>query len=118
LHLAQALSPFCYKTHWRIPPHLGFGQYLNHSIYYGGQVSLRRNGVAIMVNKRVQIAVAGCNLKNYRMTSVYFQGKPFNIRVTQVYAPRSNDEEVEVERFYEDRQDLLELTPKKLSFSL
>jgi len=98
----------------------GMGEFNSddHSIYYGGQVSLRRNGVAIMVNKRVQIAVAGCNLKNYRMTSVYFQGKPFNIRVTQVYAPRSNDEEVEVERFYEDRQDLLELTPKKMSFSL
>jgi len=98
----------------------GMGEFNSddHSIYYGGQESLRRNGVAIMVNKRVQIAVAGCNLKNYRMTSVYFQGKPFNIRVTQVYAPRSNDEEVEVERFYEDRQDLLELTPKKLSFSL
>ena len=98
----------------------GMGEFNSddHSIYYGGQESLRRNGVATMVNKRVQIAVAGCNLKNYRMTSVYFQGKPFNIRVTQVYAPRSNDEEVEVERFYEDRQDLLELTPKKLSFSL
>jgi len=98
----------------------GMGEFNSddHSIYYGGQESLRRNGVAIMVNKRVQIAVAGCNLKNYRMTSVYFQGKPFNIRVTQVYAPRSNDEEVEVERFYEDRQDLLELTPKKMSFSL
>ena len=98
----------------------GMGEFNSddHSIYYGGQESLRRNGVAIMVNKRVQIAVAGCNLKNYRMTSVYFQGKPFNIRVTQVYAPRSNDEEVEVERFYEDRQDILELTPKKMSFSL
>ena len=98
----------------------GMGEFNSddHSIYYGGQESLRRNGVATMVNKRVQIAVAGCNLKNYRMTSVYFQGKPFNIRVTQVYAPRSNDEEVEVERFYEDRQDLLELTPQKMSFSL
>ena len=98
----------------------GMGEFNSddHSIYYGGQESLRRNGVATMVNKRLQIAVAGCNLKNYRMTSVYFQGKPFNIRVTQVYARRSNDEEVEVERFYEDRQDLLELTPKKLSFSL
>jgi len=98
----------------------GMGEFNSddHSIYYGGQESLRRNGVATMVNKRLQIAVAGCNLKNYRMTSVYFQGKPFNIRVTQVYAPRSNDEEVEVERFYEDRQDLLELTPQKMSFSL
>ena len=98
----------------------GMGEFNSddHSIYYGGQDSLRRTGVATMVNKRLQIAVAGCNLKNYRMTSVYFQGKPFNIRVTQVYAPRSNDEEVEVERFYEDRQDLLELTPQKMSFSL
>ena len=84
-----------------------------HSIYYGRQESLRRNGVAIMVNKRVQNAIAGCNLKNYRMTSVYFQGKPFNITVIQVYAPTSNDEEAEVERFYEDRQDLLELRCKK-----
>ena len=71
-----------------------------------------------MVNKRVQIAVAGCNLKNYRMTSVYFQGKPFNIMVIQVYALTSNAEEAEVEQFYEDLQDLLELTPQKMSFSL
>ena len=66
-----------------------------------------------MVNKRVQNAVLGCNLKNDRMISVHFQGKPFNITVIQVYAPISNDEEAEVERFYEDLQDLLELTPKK-----
>ena len=66
-----------------------------------------------MVNKRVQNAVAGCNLKNYRMISVRFQGKPFNITVIQVYAPTCNAEEAEVERFYEDLQDLLELTPKK-----
>ena len=66
-----------------------------------------------MVNKRVQNAVAGCNLKNYRMNSVRFQGKPFNITVIQVYVPTRNDEEAEVERFYKDRQDLLELTPKK-----
>ena len=66
-----------------------------------------------MVNKRVQNAVLGCNLKNDRMISVRFQGKPFNITVIQVYAPTSNAEEAEVERFYEDRQDLLELTPKK-----
>ena len=71
-------------------------------IYYRGQESLRRNEVAIMVNKRVQNAVAGCNLKNYRMISVHFQGKPFNITVIQVYAPTSNAEEAEVERFYED----------------
>ena len=66
-----------------------------------------------MVNKRVQNAVLGCNLKNDRMTSVHFQGKPFNITVIKVYAPTSNAEETEVEQFYEDLQDLLELTPKK-----
>ena len=85
----------------------------DHYIYYCGQESLRRNGVAIMVNKRVQNAVIGCNLKNDRMISVPFQGKPFNITVIQVYAPTSNAEEAEIERFYEDLQDLLELTPKK-----
>ena len=82
-------------------------------IYYCGQESLRRNGVAIMVNKRVQYAVLEDNHKNDRMISVRFQGKPFNITVIQVYAPTSNAEETEVERFYEDLQDLLELTPKK-----
>ena len=82
-------------------------------IYYCGQESLRRNGVAIIINKRVQTAVLGCNLKNDRMISVHFQGKPFNITVIQVYAPTSNSEEAEVERFYEDLQKLLELTPKK-----
>ena len=66
-----------------------------------------------MVNKRVQNAVLGCNLKNDRMISIRFQGKPFNIAVIQVYVPTSNAEEAEVERFYEDLQDLLELTPKK-----
>ena len=71
-----------------------------------------------MVNKRVQNAVLGCNLKNDRMISVRLQGKPLNITVIQVYAPTSNAEETEVERFYEDLQDLLELTPKKMSFSL
>ena len=85
----------------------------DHYIYYCGQESLRRNGVAIMVNKRVRKAVLGCNLKNDRMISVRFQGKPFNITVIQVYAPTSNVEEGEVEWFYEDLQDLLELTPKK-----
>ena len=85
----------------------------DHYIYYCGQESLRRNGVAIMVNKRVQNAVLGCSLKNDRMISVHFQGKPFNIMVIQVYAPSSNAEEPEVEWFYEDLQDLLELTPKK-----
>ena len=81
----------------------------DHYIYYHGQEPLRRNGVAIMVNKRVWNG----NLKNNRMISVHFQGKPFNIRVIQVYAPTSNDEEAEVEWFYEDLQDLLELTPKR-----
>ena len=76
------------------------------------------NGVAIMVNKRVRNAVLGCNLKNDRMISVRFQGKPFNITVIQVYVPTRNDEEAEVERFYEDRQCLLEPTPKKMYFSL
>ena len=85
----------------------------DHYIYYCEQKSLRRNGVAIMVSKRVQNAVLGCNLKNDRMISVRFQGKPLNITVIQVYAPISNAEEAEVERFYEDLQDLLELTPKK-----
>ena len=90
----------------------------DHNIYYCGQESLRGNGVAIIVNKRVQNAVLGCNLKNGRMISVHFQGKPFNITVIQVYAPASNAEEAEVEWFYEDLQDLLELTPQKMSFSL
>ena len=74
----------------------------DHYIYYCGQESLRRNGVAIIVNNRVQNAVLGCNLKNDRMISVRFQGKPFNIMAIQVYAPTSNDEEAGVERFYED----------------
>ena len=87
----------------------------DHYIYYCGQESLRRNGVAIMVNKRVRNAVFGCNLKNGRMISVRFQGKPFNIMVIQVYAPTSNAEEAEVEWFYEDLQVLLELTPRKMS---
>ena len=85
----------------------------DHYIYYCRQESLRRNGVAIMVNKRVQNAVLGCSLKNDRMISVHFQGKPFNITAIQVYAPTSNAEETEVELFYEDLQDLLELGPQK-----
>ena len=84
----------------------------DHFIYYCGQEFLR-SGVAIIVNKRVQNAVLGCNLKNDRMISVRFQGKPFNVMVIQVYAPTSNNEEAETEQFYEDLQDLLELTPKK-----
>ena len=93
----------------------GMGEFNSddHYIYYCGQESLRRNGVAIMVNKRVQNAVLGCNLKNDRIISVRFQGKLFNIRVIQIYALISNAEEVEVEWFYEDLQDLLELTPPK-----
>ena len=85
----------------------------DHYIYYCGKESFRRNGVAIIVNKRVRNAALGCNLKNDRMISLRFQGKPFNITVTQVYAPTSNAEEAEVEWFYEDLPDLLELTPQK-----
>ena len=85
----------------------------DHYIYYCGQESLRRNGVAIMVNQRVQNAVVGGNLKTDRIISVCFQGKPFSVTVIQVYIPISNAEEVEIERFYEDLQDLLELTHKK-----
>ena len=98
----------------------GMGEFNSddHYIYYCRQESLRRNGVAIMVNKRVRNAVLGCNLKNNRMISVHFQGKPFNITVIQASAPTSNTEEAEIERFYEDLQDLLELTPQKMSFSL
>ena len=97
----------------------GMGEFNSddHYIYYCGQESLRRNRIAIMVNKRVQNAVLGCNLKSDRMISVCFQSKPFNIRVIQVYAPTSNAEEAEVERFLEDLQDLLELTaPKNVFF--
>ena len=98
----------------------GMGEFNSddHYIYYCGQEPLRRNGVAMIVNQRVRNAVLGCNLKNDRMISVRFQGKPFNITVIRVYAPTSNAEEAEVEQFYEDLQDLLELTPKKMSFSL
>ena len=90
----------------------------DHYIYHCGKKSLRRNEVAIIVNKRVQNAVLGCNLKNNKMISARFQGKPFNITIIQVYAPTSNAEEAEVERFYEDLQDLIELTPPKMFFSL
>ena len=93
----------------------GMGEFNSdeHYIYYCGQESLRRNEVAIIVKKRVWNAVLGCNLKNDRMSSVHFQGKPLNITVIQVYAPTSNTEEAEVEWSYEELQDLLELTPKK-----
>ena len=92
----------------------GMGEFNSddHYIYYGRQEPLRRNEVALIVNKRVQNAILGCNLKNDRMISVHFQGKPFDITVIQVYAPTTNAEEAEVEWFYEDLQDLLELTPK------
>ena len=93
----------------------GIGEFNSddHYIYYCGQEALRRNGVAIRVNKRVQNAILGCSLKNDRMISVSFQGKPFNITVIQAYAPTSNTEEAEVEQVHEDLQDLLELTSKK-----
>ena len=90
----------------------------DHYIYYCGQESLRRNGVAIMVNKTVRNAVLGCNLKNNRMISVRFQGKPFNITVIQVYALTTNAEEAEVEWFYEDLQDLLAAAAKALQSCL
>ena len=93
----------------------GMGEFNSddYYIYYCGQESLRRNGVAIMVNKKFWNAVPECNLRNNRMISVRFQGKSFNITVIQVYAPTSNAEEAEVEQFYEDLQDLLELIPQK-----
>ena len=93
----------------------GMGEFNSddHYIYYCGQESLRRNGVAIMVNKRVRNAVLGYNLKNDRMISVCFQGKPFNIRVIQVCALTTNAEEAEVHPFYEDLHDLLQLITKK-----
>ena len=94
----------------------GMGEFNSddHYIYYCGQEYLRRNGIAITVNKRIRNAVLGFSLKNDRVIPVHFHGKPFNIMVIQVYALTSNTKEVtEVERFYEDLQDLLELTPKK-----
>ena len=92
----------------------GMGEFNSddHYISYCGQESLRRNGVAIMVSKRVRNVVLGYSLKNERLISLCIQGKPFNITVIQAYAPTSNAE-AEIERFYEDRQDLLELTHKK-----
>ena len=96
----------------------GMGEFNSddHYIYYCGQESLRRNGIAIIMKKESKSVVLGCSLKNYRMISVCFQGKPFNITIIHVYAPTSNDEEAEVEDFSEvcrDLQDLLELPPKK-----
>ena len=94
---------------------MGMGEFNSddHYVYYCGQESLRRNEVAPIVNKRVQNAILGCNLKNDRMISVHFQGKQFNITIIQVYVPTTNIEEAEVEQFYEDLHDLRELTPKK-----
>ena len=94
---------------------IGMGEFNSddHYIYYCGQESLRRNGIVIMVNKRVQNTVLGCNLRNDRMISFCFQGKPFNIMVIQVYTLTSNAGEADVEWFYEDLQDLPELTPPK-----
>ena len=93
----------------------GMGEFNSddHYIYYCGQESLRRNEVALVIKKRVQNAVLGCNLKTDIIISARFQGKAFNITAGQVYATITNAEEAEVERFYEDLQDLLELTPKK-----
>ena len=88
----------------------------DHYIYYSGQQSLIRNGVALTVNKTVQNAVLGCNLKNDTMILVLFKGKPFSMTVIQVYAPTTNVEEAEVDWFYEDLQHFLEITPKKCPF--
>ena len=98
----------------------GIGEFNSddHYIYYCGQESLRRNGVAIMVNRRVRNAVLGCNLKNDRMISVCLQGKPFNTTIIQVYALNSSTAKTEIEWFYKDLQDLLKLTPQKMFFSL
>ena len=92
----------------------GMGEFNSedHYIYYCGQESLRRNGIALIVNKRIRNAVLGCDLKNDRQT-IHFQGKPFNITIIKVYAPTRNAEKAEVKRFHEDLQDLLEITPKK-----
>jgi len=94
---------------------MGMGKFNSgdHSIYYCGQESLRRNGVALIVNQRVGKAVLGYNLKNDRMISVRIQGKPFNTTVIQVYAPTTDAQEAEVDQFYEDLQHLLEQTPRK-----
>ena len=99
---------------------MGMGEFNSddHCIYCCGLESLRRNGIDIVVNKGVQNAVLGFSLKKDRMNSVHFQGKPFNIMVIQVYALTSNAEEAEDEWFYEDLQELLELTPPNMSFSL
>ena len=94
---------------------MGVGEFNSddYYIYYCGQESRRRNGEALRVNKRVRNAVLGCNLKNDKMISVHFQGKPFSITVIQFYDPNTNAENTEVEQFYDDLQELLELTPKR-----
>ena len=102
--------PKCWSFSFSISPSNEYSGLISFRMDW---VDLRRNGVATMVNKRVRNAVLGCSLKNDRMISVRFQGKPFNVTVIQVYTPTSNAEEAEVERFYEDLQDLLELTPNK-----
>ena len=98
---------------------MGVGEFNSDDryLYYYGQECPRREGVALIVNKRVQNAVVGCNLKNDRMISVHFQGKLFNIIVIQVYAPTTDAKEAEVEWFYEDLYDVLELILKQMSFS-
>ena len=98
---------------------IGMGKFNSddHYVYCCGQESLRRSGIALILNRRVWNVILGCNLKNNSMISVHFQGKLFNITVIQVYAPTTDSKEAEVEQFYEDLQDLLQLTPKKMSFS-
>ena len=98
----------------------GMGEFNSddHDIYYCGQESIRRNGVAIMVNKRLRNSLLRYSLKNDRMIYVHFQGKPFSVTVIQVYAPTNNAEEAKVEQFYENLQDLRELTPKNVLFAI
>ena len=98
---------------------IGMGKFNSddHYIYYFGKESFRKNEVALIVNKRVWKAILGCSLKNDRMISVPFQGKSFNTTEIQVSAPTINVKEAEIERFYDDLQDLLEPTPKKMFFS-
>ena len=98
---------------------MGMGKFNSdyNYIYYCGQESLRRNGEALIINKRVQNAVLRSNLKNDRMISVHFQGKSFNVTVIQVYAPTTDTKEAEVDQFYDNLEDLLELTPKTVSYS-
>ena len=117
-HRQRSLAGYSPLTHQELDmaeaiEHTGNHYPDNHYIYYCGQESLGRNGIALRVNKGIQNAVLGCNIKNNRMILVHFQGKPFNITVIQVYAPPIDAEEAEVHQFYEDLQYLLELTPEK-----